>query len=59
MFLSQNKCPSLDFKRFFTCLCLRSFDGQTILLINWTVSRTFTGSSRDHEHVDVDLSFCI
>ena len=28
----QDKCLSLDFKRFFICLCLRSFDGQKTLI---------------------------
>ena len=28
----QDKCPSFDFKRFFICLCLRSFDGLKTLI---------------------------
>ena len=47
----QAKCPSLDFKRIFICLCLRSFDGRKTL-INRLVPKAFIGSSRDHENVD-------
>ena len=47
----QAKCPNLDFKRIFICLCLRSFDGRKTL-INRLVSNAFIGSSRDHENVD-------
>ena len=34
----QDKCPSLDFKRIFICLCLRRFDDPKTL-INCLVSR--------------------
>ena len=37
----QDKCPSLDFKRFFACLFLRRFDGRRKTLIHGSVSKTF------------------